>query len=227
MTEAEWLECAEPERMLEHLLLRKLLHGPASERKLRLLACACCRRNWERVTEPTRKVIEANEQYADGVITYNGVRTFLEPILDPEPGSAGERYPRRGLSSTERSAWHLSVRQLGRAQAQNVMDDLRAGNPKRSRHISEASTQASLVREIFGNPFRLRVSRKAWLLWNDRTIPKMAEAIYTDRAFDRLPILGDALEDAGCTNRDILDHCRGPGPHVRGCWVVDLVLDKK
>jgi hypothetical protein len=52
------------------------------------------------------------------------------------------------------------------------------------------------------------------------------EAIYTDRAFDRLPILADALEEAGCTDAAILEHCRGPGPHVRGCWVVDLLLDK-
>jgi hypothetical protein len=54
----------------------------------------------------------------------------------------------------------------------------------------------------------------------------MAQAIYNERGFDRLPILGDALEDAGCTDRDILDHCRGPGPHVRGCWAVDLLLGK-
>jgi hypothetical protein len=47
-----------------------------------------------------------------------------------------------------------------------------------------------------------------------------------ERAFERLPILADALQDAGCENADILDHCRGPGPHARGCWVVDLILDK-
>jgi hypothetical protein len=48
----------------------------------------------------------------------------------------------------------------------------------------------------------------------------------TNRAFNRMPILGDALEEAGCTNPDILNHCRQPGEHVRGCWVVDLVLSK-
>jgi hypothetical protein len=55
----------------------------------------------------------------------------------------------------------------------------------------------------------------------------MAEVIYADSAFDRLPVLADALEEAGCTISDILDHCRGPGPHVRGCWVVDLLLGKE
>jgi hypothetical protein len=60
-----------------------------------------------------------------------------------------------------------------------------------------------------------------------RTVNHLAQAIYTDRAFDRMPILADALEDAGCTNQDILEHCRGGGEHVRGCWVVDLLLAKE
>ncbi len=63
-------------------------------------------------------------------------------------------------------------------------------------------------------------------MWNDATIPKVAQAIYDDRAFDRLPILADALEDAGCDNADLLTHCRSGGEHVRGCWVVDLLLGK-
>ena len=60
-------------------------------------------------------------------------------------------------------------------------------------------------------------------LWNGRTVPRLARALYEERAFDRLPILADALEDAGCHHADLLAHCRGPGPHVRGCWVLDLV----
>ena len=74
--------------------------------------------------------------------------------------------------------------------------------------------------------FRPVALNTAWLAWNDGTIPKLAQAIYDDRAFDRLPILADALEDAGCTDADILGHCRGGGEHTRGCWVVDLVLGK-
>jgi len=62
--------------------------------------------------------------------------------------------------------------------------------------------------------------------WLTPTVASLARGIYTDRAFDRLPILADALQDAGCDSADILGHCRGPGPHVRGCWVVDLVLGK-
>ena len=63
-------------------------------------------------------------------------------------------------------------------------------------------------------------------IWNDATLPRLARSIYQERAFDRLPILADALEDAGCDNADILNHLRGPGPHARGCWLVDLLLEQ-
>jgi hypothetical protein len=66
----------------------------------------------------------------------------------------------------------------------------------------------------------------SWHVWNGGSIPKLAQSIYTDRAFDRLPILADALEEAGCDNADILEHCRSGGEHVRGCWVLDLILRK-
>jgi hypothetical protein len=65
-----------------------------------------------------------------------------------------------------------------------------------------------------------------WLCWHGGTIPKLAQAIYDERAFDRLPVLADALEEAGCTDADLLGHLRGPGPHVRGCWALDLLLGK-
>jgi hypothetical protein len=68
--------------------------------------------------------------------------------------------------------------------------------------------------------------RQSWFSWNGCIVPKLAAAIYADRAFDRLPILGDALEDAGCTDADLLAHCRSREEHVRGCWAVDLLLGK-
>src|SRR5262249_30299121 len=82
--------------------------------------------------------------------------------------------------------------------------------------------QVALLRDIVGNPFR----SVAVDLWNGATVVHLALAIYDDRAFDRLPILAAALEAAGCTDQDILAHCRGGGEHVRGCWVVDLLLGK-
>ncbi|HEY7423378.1 MAG TPA: hypothetical protein VH682_03975 [Gemmataceae bacterium] len=90
----------------------------------------------------------------------------------------------------------------------------------------DAPTWVFLLRELFGNPFRPVVVDPSWLSWNDSTIPKIAQAIYDERAFDRLLILADALEEAGCNNADILTHLRGNGPHVRGCWPVDLILGK-
>jgi hypothetical protein len=86
---------------------------------------------------------------------------------------------------------------------------------------------SAYIREIFGNPFRPVAVNPAWLAWNDGTVRRIAQSIYDKRAFDRMPILADALEEAGCDNEDILNHCRGEEPHVRGCWVVDVVLGKK
>src|SRR5262249_23472844 len=84
--------------------------------------------------------------------------------------------------------------------------------------------QVGFLRCIFGNPFHPVTLTPAW---QTSTVTALAQSIYDDRAFDRLPILADALEDAGCDNADILNHCRQPGEHVRGCWVVDLILGKE
>jgi len=92
--------------------------------------------------------------------------------------------------------------------------------------LAEQREQADLLREIVGDPFRAVALAPAVLRWRDGSIPKIAQIIYAERAFDRLPVLADALEEAGCTDSIIVAHCRGPGPHVRGCWVVDLVLGK-
>jgi hypothetical protein len=80
-----------------------------------------------------------------------------------------------------------------------------------------------MLRCIFGNPFRPVVLDSRWIT---PTVEQLAKPIYADGAFDRLPILADALEDAGCDNADILNHCRQPAEHARGCWVVDLILGK-
>ena len=84
--------------------------------------------------------------------------------------------------------------------------------------------QKDILTCIFGNPFKPITPKGKWLT---PTVTSLAQAIYTDRTFDRLPIMADTLEDAGCTNQDILSHCRHPGDHCRGCWVVDLLLAKE
>jgi hypothetical protein len=107
-------------------------------------------------------------------------------------------------------------------------------SPPRSSDKAEAAVHVRLLREVLGNPFRPATIEKSWLKWRDSTIPNLAQAAYDDRELpsghlkaDKLAILADALEEAGCTNADILRHLRGPGPHVRGCWVVDLLLGKE
>ena len=88
---------------------------------------------------------------------------------------------------------------------------------------AETAAQASLLRDIFGNPFRPADAEP----WPRPDVSYLAEIIYDRRAFDRLPELVEALEDAGCTDAGLLGHLRGPGPHVRGCWALDLILAKK
>ncbi len=83
-----------------------------------------------------------------------------------------------------------------------------------------------LLREVFGNPFQLTQIDPAWLAWNEGVVAKIARTIYQEQTFNQLPVLADALEDAGCDEAEILNHLRGPGPHVRGCWALDLVLGK-
>ncbi|MBP3956137.1 hypothetical protein J8F10_12675 [Gemmata sp. G18] len=81
----------------------------------------------------------------------------------------------------------------------------------------------TVLRDIFGNPFRPITFSPSW---RTDTVLALAAQMYSSRDFSAMPILADALQDAGSDSAEVLDHCRGPGPHVRGCWVVDLVLGK-
>jgi hypothetical protein len=99
----------------------------------------------------------------------------------------------------------------------------------------ELAAQCRLIRDVFGNPFRpAPIFDTAWLAWQEGAVANLARAAYDERKLPagrldaaRLALLADALEDAGCTNADLLGHLRGPGPHVRGCWALDLALGRK
>jgi hypothetical protein len=92
---------------------------------------------------------------------------------------------------------------------------------------AERGRQCALLRCVFGPlPFRAVAFDPAWLAWHEGTVRRLAEAIHEQQAFDRLPVLADALEESGCANADLLEHLRGPGPHVRGCWAVDLLAGR-
>lgn len=92
---------------------------------------------------------------------------------------------------------------------------------------AQAPVQSALIRCIFGNPFRTVNLDPAYLEWNNGTVVQVAREIYQERAFDRLPTLAVLLQEAGCSNEDILKHCRDPGWHARACWVVDMLLGKE
>jgi hypothetical protein len=109
------------------------------------------------------------------------------------------------------------------AEAIRVATQANAGRKESMARKLEERAQVTLLREIFGNPFR---PVTFFSEWRTSTAVALAQQMYDTRDFSAMPILADALQDAGCDNADILDHCRGPGPHVRGCWVVDLVLGK-
>src|SRR5205823_15121166 len=93
---------------------------------------------------------------------------------------------------------------------------------------AEWAVQVAMLRDLFGNALRPAPAvDPSWLAWNGGAIPKLAKVIYDEGRFGDLPILADALEEAGCTSADVLGHLRGPGPHARGCWPLDLLLGKQ
>jgi hypothetical protein len=192
MTEAGWLAGDDARAMLGHLL-----HGAASRRKLRLLACAVCRGADGMASERGRRAVELAERFAD--------RAVFKRAMSAARAAA------RGLprAAADNQAW--------RAAALTV-----AG-------VAEGHAVA-LLRDVFGNPFRPVSVDPARLT---PLVSALAAVAYEERSADggldadRLAVLADALEDAGCVEADLLAHLRGPGPHVRGCWALDLILGKQ
>jgi hypothetical protein len=134
----------------------------------------------------------------------------------------------RAASDAARAAGHRALIPLGSSTRFRLDDQDNEDNPAYlAARNAERAVQCHLLRCIVSNPFRPEpTTAPAWLAWNDGAVRRMAQAIYDDRRFADLPILADALEDAGCTDAALLAHCRGPGAHVRGCWVVDLLTGR-
>jgi hypothetical protein len=209
MTEAEWLDCGNPDRMLWYITRRG-----ASARKRRLFACACCRRGCDLLTnEPIHQVIEAAEAFADGELAFDRLEaTHVDGL-------------RRFRAGTYYS-W--GVRAVAMLAEPDPVQDVHAAWCARMavRGTGEEHAQSELLRDLFAPLFRPVRAEPAWLRWNDGMIPKLAQAIYQERAFERLPVLADALEEAGCASADVLDHCRRGGTHARGCWPLDLLTGR-
>jgi hypothetical protein len=191
------------------------------DRKLRLFACACARRVLHLMPDKNKiflDAIELGEQLAEGKVTETKRKSLKDKCekANERMRSAARAAAFNCLSSDASSAawngaWAAAAAEPGKYEG-------KAWKAARAK-------QADLLREIFGNPLAPVRVEPAWLKWSRRTVPQMAERIYRKQSFTDLPVLADALEDAGCTNSEILSHLRSAQEHVRGCWVLDLLRD--
>jgi hypothetical protein len=216
MTEAEWLACTDPYQMLVYLM------GKVSDRKYRLFLCGYCRSVWTTLPKQARDSVKAAEQFAEGLLSVEGTWTAYSEasrVAAAQQRTVGGQ-PGQMVGAAVKLYMAAHAAKPLRCQVRYWISDLRGINHDREVRLGGPP----LLRCVAGNPFRPVIADPRW---RTSTALGLAETIYADRAFDRLPILADALEDAGCDNADLLAHCRGEGPHVRGCWVVDLILGKE
>jgi hypothetical protein len=224
MTEKEWLAAKNPVEVWYDRRAR-------DHRKRRLVACACARRLLPIVENDPRAfaIIEAVERYTDG------------PDKDGPANWRAILAARRAVRE-----WHYATSwprntPMSFFDALSALDRITAGaasgvaemfyfaqQARRGRAatpgVAEARAQTTILRDVFGNPFRPVAFNAAW---RTDTAVSLALQMYESRDFDAMPILADALQDAGCDSEEVLNHCRDAKQvHVRGCWVVDLVLGK-
>lgn len=203
---------------------------PVPDRKLRLFLCAAFR--FESVAFPpewaaaTVEVLDAAERVADGEALPGDVLAAVDAHWSAAI-TGGEVRPVRSTEATHQIArgwmslmpkWQASASRIGVPDGQ-LEEVVRTTLASPSRTYSPAL--ADFVRCIFGNPFHRSEIREKW---RTSTVLGIAEAVHSDGAFGHLPILADALQDAGCEDSHILDHCRNAVHHARGCWVVDGIL---
>lgn len=194
MTGREWAVSDDPRRMVDALSRQCTV----SDRKWRLFVAAFWRWMANRLPESEQELID--------------VATVTEEWAETgrlRPGERASTWPDMIFFGAD-----------ARQTAMRTADfPFRGSSPQ----VEQIDYQASVLRDLFGNPFRLPVVEPRW---RSSDVLGLARAIYEDRVYERMPILADALMDAGCEDEWIIGHCRGDGPHFRGCWVLDLVLGK-
>jgi hypothetical protein len=224
MTEAEWLVATDVAGMIQHLRKTNV-----TERKYRLFALECVRQVRDRL-EDERSIRALEFAEANAEKRFKGLRgrphIYSGAMLAaPVPALAPD--------GSHSSNWTVALRAAHAACA--LLDDQAWIAALHCSHQTEppvedparahdAQRHADWFRDIFGNPFRLATFSPEW---RTSTAAAIARQIYESRDFSAMPILADALQDAGCDSEEVLGHCRGTGPHVRGCWAVDAVLDKE
>lgn len=222
-TEQEWFAAA----CTDAQVLSGGYPGMPSERKLRLFGCACLRSLDVLFRYPDGpKCIAACERYADGEIKG-------KTLLRWRRVAAALRYKGTVPGQTDMNQWYAATYLLEACDsthngwvftAESILRE-EAGKPFGAEFLAGAKERfTGFLRDVFGNPFRPVAFDPDWRTGHTAGI---ASTMYKGRDFAAMPILGDALEDAGCEDTDILTHCREPGDHVRGCWVIDWLLGRE
>jgi hypothetical protein len=214
MQESQWAKSQDAVAML-----RSIPKQP-SDRKLRLLACACCRHFQEFLTEKHfSEAIEIAESFADGKSSKAALKRARQSVQ-------AVRHALPANSTKNRVEW-VALWLVEVSASENAFGQV-AGEIQR--FVSEGllkpreqAPAASLLRCILGNPFQHVAMDPRW---RSSQVLSTAKSIYDEAVFDRLPQLAKELKNAGCRDTDILKHCRNQGPHVRGCWVIDQLLAK-
>lgn len=199
-----WDEAADTDWLLDHV------GAAGTDRKLRLFAVACCRDIWHLLTdERSRAAVETAERFADGLVAKKELAAARDAAWDARAAAGAARAAARAATGAAGAAGAAAGAAWDAAWA--------AAWAAKRKHF------AHLFRDIFGNPFRPIAFDPRW---RTSTVVDLARTFYDDRAYELLPILADALMDAGCDSEEVIAHCGG-GPHVRGCWVVDGLLGRK
>ncbi len=243
MTETEWLDSTDPVAMLENLQHR------TTTRKLRLFSCACCRTIWNWIAdERSRRSVICAERYADSLLTEDERQVVLaEAVVAFQEASStwndfackiykGGRNPNESELATENTlAFRITAAVAARGTLNYKTSEtflVEAGRiahracqvlANAERHAASGEMIATLLRDIVGNYF---CPTKIDGHLRTPLVNTLAQSIYDDRAFFRMPELGDALEAEGCIDAEILARCRSERPHMRGCWAIDLILGK-
>ncbi len=234
MTEVEWLACEDARAMLP------ALHDKASTRKVRLFCCACCRRRGADLaaSEAAGRAVAVVERFVEGGATTEELEGACDAAMTATYAKAVERLSAFQVDTTEERRIAMTAR-IARWAARELTPETRMRAAEVAVSVdcweeaglsSREAALAPLVREIFGGPPRPPGVEPSWLTPAVRSLAPLA---YGERELPsghldnaRLAVLSDALEEAGCTDEAILSHLRSPGPHVRGCWALDLILGK-
>lgn len=197
-----------------------LLPAP-SERQLRLFACGCCRQVWRLLDPRARQAVGVMESFADGQATAAEVLA-VRYVSRPATLTAAESWAAEAVIDLMTWAGADVVHQVAQHAARALRDEAGDRNWQDVRR-----RQAALFLDIFDSLDPAAALPPNWLRWQDGTVRKLAEAIYQEHRFADVPVLGDALEEAGCDRGEILDHCRRHAEHGRGCWLIDAILGKR